>query len=167
MRSIKSLIFIAVKNHYFCGMSEHIVKRHNKTVLLYHLVFPLKYRRKVITEEIGESLKVICIEISDRYDIEFIEIGYELDHIHFLVQSVPTFSVSDIVRVIKSITAKQLFQVHPEIKAKLWGGNFWTSGYYANTVGQYGNEAVIKKYVENQGKNNYKKVYNGQLSFSF
>ena len=146
-------------------MGEHIKKRHNKTLLLYHYVFPLKYRRSVITEEIGESLKEICKEISERYEINFVEIGYESDHVHFLVQSVPHLSVSEITRKLKSITAKHLFQRHPEIKVKLWGGNFWTSGYYANTVGQYGNEEVIRKYVENQGKEKeYKKVYDGQLT---
>ena len=146
-------------------MGKEEVKRHNKTVLLYHMVFPLKYRRKVITNEIGESLKEICIEISLRYEIAFIEIGYESDHVHFLIQSVPTMCVFDIVRIVKSISAKQLFKRHPEIKAKLWGGNFWTSGYYVNTVGQYASEDVIKQYIKNQGKvDEYKKVYESQLS---
>ena len=146
-------------------MSEHEIKRHNKTLLLYHLVFPLKYRRKVFTEAIGESLKEVCIGISERYEINFIEIGYEIDHVHFLVQSVPAISVTEIVRTIKSITAKMIFQRHPEVKELLWGGNLWTSGYYANTVGQYGNEEVIRKYIENQGKEvNYKKIYDGQLT---
>ena len=145
-------------------MSEHKIKRHNKTLLLYHMVFPLKYRKSIITEEIGESLKEICLEISGRYEIDFVEIGYESDHVHFLVQSVPTKCVTEIVRTIKSITAKKLFQRHPEIEAKLWGGNFWTSGYYANTVGQYGNEEVIQKYIENQGnKDEYKKLYDRQI----
>ena len=63
----------------------------------------------------------------------------------------------------KSITTRELFEKHPEIKSKLWGGNFWTSGYYANTVGQYANEEVIKKYVESQGKDNkYTQVFKGQ-----
>jgi putative transposase len=118
-------------------------------------------------KKIGESLKDICLEISERYEINFVEISYEPDHVHFLVQSVPSMSLSEIVRKLKSITAKQLFRRHPEIKAKLWGGNFWTSGYYANTVGQYGNEEVIRRYIENQGKekeNKYKKVYDGQLT---
>jgi REP element-mobilizing transposase RayT len=105
-------------------MSEHIKRRHNKTLLLYHIVCPLKYRKKVIDEEIGESLKNICVQISERFEIQFIEIGYESDHVHFLVQSVPTLNVSEIVRTIKSITAKRLFALHPEIEAKLWGGNF-------------------------------------------
>jgi REP-associated tyrosine transposase len=146
-------------------MSEHIYKRDNKTLLLYHLVCPLKYRKGVITEEIGISLKEICFEISERYEIHFVEIGYEIDYIHFLVQSVPTIAVSEITRTIKSISAKHLFRRHPEIETKLWGGNFWTSGFYANTVGQYANEDVIRKYVESQGnQKEYKKVYDGQLT---
>lgn len=105
-------------------MSEHIIKRHNKSLLLYHLVFPLKYKRSVITKEIGEVLKDICLEISERYEFHFIEIGYESDHVHFLVQSVPNYAVSKMIRMLKSITAKELFQRFPEIKAKLWEGNF-------------------------------------------
>ena len=145
-------------------MDEHIYKRHNKSLLLYHLVFPLKYRRKALTEESGATLKDICNKISERYEIQFIEIGYESVHVHFLVQGVPTMSVTKLVRTIKSITARELFRLHPEIKQLLWGGKFWTSGYYANTVGQYGNKDVIKEYIENQGKQEkYKKIHSEQL----
>lgn len=150
---------------YFRFMGEHIFKRHNKTLLLYHLVFPLKYRRSVITDEIGEGLKEICIEISERYEVHFIEIGYEPDHVHFLVQSVPSYSVSKMTNMLKSITAKELFRRFPEIKLKLWGGKFWTSGFYANTVGQYANEEVIRAYVKNQGtEKEYKKIHRNQLT---
>ncbi len=69
------------------------------------------------------------MEISERYDVHFSEIGYESNHVHFLVQSVPSFSVSKMVTMLKSITGKQLFQRYPEIKSKLWGGKFWTSGF--------------------------------------
>ena len=145
-------------------MSDHKEKSHNRTLLLYHIVLPLKYRKKVITEEIGLTLKSICFEISERYEIEFLEIGHEPDHVHFLVQSVPNLSVSKLVRALKSITAKELFRRHPEIKQQLWGGHFWTSGYYANTVGQYSNEEVIRKYVENQGKErSYEQLHVQQL----
>lgn len=145
-------------------MSEHINKSHNKTLLLYHVVLPLKYRRKVINEEIGLTLKSICLDISERYEINFLEIGHEPDHVHFLIQSVPKLSVTKIVTRLKSITAKELFRRHPEVKRQLWGGHFWTSGYYANTVGQYSNEEVIRKYVENQGKEkSYKRLHVQQL----
>jgi len=146
-------------------MSEHKIKRHNKTLLLYHIVLPIKYRQKVITQKVGESMKEICFGISERYEINFIEIGYESDHVHFLVQSVPSMSVSEITMKLKSITGRQIFERHPEIKAMLWGGHFWTSGYYVNTVGQYTNEEVIRKYVEGQGKSGeYEKIYEGQLT---
>jgi REP element-mobilizing transposase RayT len=145
-------------------VSEHILKSHNKTLLLYHFVFPLKYRRKAISKPVGESLKEICIEISYRYELQFIEIGYESDHVHFLILSIPSYSVSEMVTLLKSITAKQLFLRHPELKAKLWGGNFGASGFYANTVGQYSNEEVIRAYVKNQGmEKEYQNLHKEQL----
>lgn len=144
-------------------MSEHILKSHNKTLLLYHLVFPAKYRKKVFNAETEKTLKEICIEMMSGYEIHFIEIGSDEDHVHFLVQSVPTLKITEIVTKIKSITAREIFTRHPEIKKKLWGGNFWTSGYYANTVGQYANEQLIKNYVKNQGKK-YKQFHRGQLT---
>jgi REP element-mobilizing transposase RayT len=127
---------------------------------MYHLVFPAKYRKKIFSQEVDESLKQICLEISENYEIIFLEIGTDQDHVHFLIQSVPILSVTRIVTIIKSITAKQLFKTNPEIKKKLWGGNIWTSGYYANTVGKHGNEKAISNYVKNQGKNyTYKTVH--------
>ena len=147
-------------------MEKHIYKSHNKTLLLYHLVFPAKYRRKVFDESVDKTLKSICLEISDRYEIHFIEIGNDLDHVHFLVQSVPMLSITKIVTIIKSITAREIFSKHPEVKKILWGGSLWSSGYYANTVGQFSNSEVIKQYIKNQGKDSeYKKLHQGQLSF--
>jgi len=146
-------------------MEKHIHKSHNKTLLLYHLVFPAKYRRKVFDENVDKTLKTICLEISDRYEIHFIEIGNDLDHVHFLVQSVPMLSITKIVTIIKSITAREIFKEHPEVKKILWGGNLWSSGYYANTVGQFSNSEVIKQYIKNQGKDSeYKKLHQGQLN---
>ena len=143
-------------------MTEHILKSHNKTLLLFHLVCPVKYRRKAISKEISETLKNICLEIGECYEIHFVEIGTDEDHVHFLIQSVPLLSPTSIVTTIKSITARQLFQKHPEVKASLWGGKFWTSGFYMNTVGQYGNEQIIRNYVKQQGKT-YEQLHRDQL----
>jgi putative transposase len=144
-------------------MSEHILKRHNKTLLFYHVVCPAKYRKKVFTEEVEYTLKEICMGISERHEMHFVEIGADEDHVHFLIQSVPIFSPQRIVQIIKNITAKEIFRLHPDVKKKLWGGNFWTSGYYANTVGQYGNEKVIKEYVRKQCRT-YHQIHRGQLT---
>ncbi|MFC1692151.1 IS200/IS605 family transposase [Candidatus Latescibacterota bacterium] len=145
-------------------MSEHILRRHNKSLLLYHIVFPSKYRRKVITQAVEVTLKEACLGIGDRYEIGFIEIGVDEDHVHFLVQSVPTIPPGRIVQIIKSITAREIYRQNPEVKKVLWGGQIWTTGYYINTVGAYANEDVIRTYVEKQGKR-YQKIYNAQLSF--
>jgi putative transposase len=131
--------------------------------MLYHLVCPAKYRRKVFTKEVEETLKEVCFGISQRYEFYFVEIGSDEDHVHFLIQSVPMMRPKDIVQRTKSITAREIFKAHPEVKQKLWGGQFWTDGYYINTVSQFGNEEIIANYVKNQGKE-YKKIYRGQLT---
>ncbi len=100
-------------------MSEYIHKSHNVTVLMYHLVFPAKYRRVVIDGEVDEVLKQTCVEIEKRYQVKFLEIGTDRDHVHFLVQSVPTYSVMKLVRMIKSITAREVFRRCPKVKKQL------------------------------------------------
>ena len=144
-------------------MSEHIYKNHNKTLLLYHLVFPAKYRREVFTEPVAKTLTEICVDISQCYEIHFVEIGMEENHVHFLVQSVPVLPVTKLVTTIKSITAKEIFIRHKEVKKILWGGNLWTSGYYANTVGHHATEQAIQKYIANQGS--YERLHFQQLRF--
>lgn len=131
--------------------SEYIHKSHNVSVLLYHFVCPAKYRRVVFSKAVDESLKDICLEISKRYEIQFLEIGVDKDHVHFLIQSIPRLSPSRIIRMIKSLTAREIFKRHPEVKEKLWGGEFWTDGYFVNTVSKFGDETSISKYVRDQG----------------
>ena len=141
--------------------TEHIKKSHNVNLLLYHLVCPIKYRRKVLTKETSLTLKQICLGIEQRYEIKYIEIGTDDDHVHFMIQSVPTMTPKRITQITKSITARIMFQKHPEIKKMLWGGKFWTNNYYINTVGRYANEDMIRQYVKNQGKD-YNQIYQGQ-----
>ena len=133
-------------------MSNYIHKSHNVTVLLYHFVLPAKYRRAVFDEHVDEVLKEVCLAIEARYQVKFLEIGTDKDHVHFLVQSVPTYSVTRIVTLIKSLTAREVFKRCPQVKKQLWGGEFWTDGYFASTVGKHGNENTIGSFVKNQGK---------------
>ena len=141
-------------------MSEYIHKSHNVSVLLYHFVLPAKYRRVVFIESVDEEIHKICLEIENRYEIKFIEIGTDNDHVHFLVQSVPMYSPKKIVQIIKSITAREIFIRIPVVKKQLWGGEFWSDGYFVSSVGKHGNENMIEKYVKNQGnEKSYKKIY--------
>ena len=104
----------------------------------------------VFDEGVDEELKNICLEIEKRYQIVFLEIDTDKDHVHFLVQSVPSYSVTKLVRMIKSLTARHIFRKCPEVKKQLWGGEFWSDGYFANTVSKHGDESVIRNYVKNQ-----------------
>jgi len=97
-------------------MSELIRKEHNVSTLMYHIVCPAKYRRAEISEEVDKKLREICLGIEARYEIVFLEIGTERDHVHYLVQSVLTYSPEKIVRTIKSLTARKIFESCPEVK---------------------------------------------------
>jgi putative transposase len=145
-------------------VSQVIHKSHNVSVLLYHFVCPTKYRRAILTAEVDTVLSAVCQEIENRYEIDFIEIGADKDHVHFLVQSVPTLSPTKIITCIKSITAREIRRQVPSVKKQLWGGAFWSSGFYVNTVGRYGDENTIRQYVARQGKEKeFEPIYARQL----
>ena len=146
-------------------MSSYLYKSHNVTVLMYLLVFPAKCRRVVFDSNVDEVLRNVCLEIENCYQVKFIEIGTDKDRVHFLVPSVPTYSVTKIVTLLKSLTACEIFKRCPQVKKKLWGGEFWTDGYFASTVGKHLDEAMIRNYVKNQG-NEYSKLHeDSQLAF--
>mgnify|MGYP001550430640 CR=1 FL=1 len=133
-------------------MSSYIHKSHNVSVLLYHLVFPAKYRRVVFDDTVDQVLRDVCLGIEKRYQVKFLEIGTDKDHVHFLIQSVPTYSVTKIVTLIKSLTAREIFRCCPQVKKKLWGGEFWSDGYFSSTVSKHGDEKMITQYVKKQGR---------------
>jgi len=144
--------------------SRYIHKRHNVSVLIYHLVCPSKYRKMIFDKEVEQYLKEIYLEIEKCYEINFLEIGLDGDDAHFLVQSVPMYSAKKVVQTIKSITARKSFKKFPWLKQKLLGGAFWSKGYFISTVGKHGDEAMLKNYVRNQGTSkSYKPLHQGQL----
>ena len=151
-------------------MSVYIHKSHNVTVLLYHLVFPAKYRRAVFDTSVDQALPDVCLGIEARYQLKFLEIGTDRDHVHFLVQAVPTYSATKLVTTIKSLTAREIFRRCPQVKKQVWGGEFWTDGYFASTVGlastvgQHANEAMISDHDKKQGQENPKLHENHQLA---
>ncbi len=145
-------------------MADHLFKSHNKTLVLFHLVCPVKYRRNIFTEENEKTFKSICLELGPRYEYKFLEIGIDDNHVHFLIQTIPNIWISGMVRTVKSITAKEMFKQHPEVKKFLLGGQFWTDGYYLNTVGQYDNLSMIENYVKKQDIKNYRQLHHQTLS---
>ena len=135
-------------------MRDEIVHKASRCAwqIHYHVVFPVKYRRALLDEAVVKIIVETAVEISERYDIEFEQIGCDRDHIHLLCSAHPKVAPGQIVRVFKSITAREIFRRKPSMKRVLWGGEFWTDGYYVATVGEGGSWEVIERYVRNQGK---------------
>ena len=118
----------------------------------YHLVFPVKYRKALIRTDIERSLYEISAGIVERYDMEIEKLGADEDHVHLLTSFPPKYSLGQTVNLYKNVTAKQLFIRHPALRKELWGGEFWSDGYYAATVGEKGNWKVVEEYIRKQGK---------------
>jgi putative transposase len=119
----------------------------------YHLVFPLKYRKALLSAEVVATMRGTMKGIEERYDLKIEQFGDDKNHVHVLMSFHPKYSVGQVVRLFKSITAKRVFSEHPALKRDLWGGEFWSDGYYAATVGTGGNWAVVGKHIKNQGQN--------------
>ena len=125
---------------------------HNIYDTHYHIVFPVKYRKALLQNNIPLAIAKLAEEIALRYDIEFEKIGYDQDHIHILCNFPPKHSGSDVVRIFKSITGRELFKQFPLLRKQLWGGEFWSDGFYFATVSERGDWKSVERYVANQGK---------------
>ena len=127
---------------------------HKLFKIKYHFVFCIKYRKDLFLEnKYVETVKQICKDIENRFHIIFETMGFDEDHVHFLVESLTTtYSPAKIFQFVKSISAIELFKRHSEIKEELWGGEFWSDGGYVGTVGEGINAEIIRGYIKNQGR---------------
>jgi putative transposase len=108
--------------------SKYPHKSHHVSVLLYHAIGAAKYRRVVFSEHVDEVLREACIEIAKRYEMVSLEVGTDRNHVHFLIQSIPTYSPTKIVRTVKSLTARHVFAQAPEVKSSCGVGSFGGRG---------------------------------------
>jgi putative transposase len=118
----------------------------------YHIVFPVKYRKVLLDREVVEIIKETAVGIQERYEIVIERMGMDDDHIHLLCGAHPKVAIGRIVQIFKSITAREIFKRKPAVKKDLWGGEFWSDGYYAGTVGEHGDWRSVERYIESQGK---------------
>ena len=125
---------------------------HHVFRLMHHFVWIPKYRHKVFSEPYRDELKAIIQKIGYDYDIDVVELEIPIDHIHIVARSEPKMSPSQVMQVIKSISAREFFKLRPEIKKQyFWGGRLWTQSYFVETIGN-ANEEVIRAYVQDQLK---------------
>ena len=130
-----------IKKGYHCAWQIH-----------YHIVFPVKYRRALLDAAVTRIIEETAASIAERYPIAMEAIGTDKNHIHVLCGAHPKVAPGRIVQVFKSITAKEVFRRHPQVKRELWGGEFWSDGYYVATVGERANWQVVERYVQRQGQ---------------
>ena len=123
-----------------------------------HLADPLsfgisgKVPQVLLDEMVVKMIEETTEGIQERYAIEMEALGMDKDHIHLLCSAHPKIAPGEIVRIFKSITAREIFRRYPQIKKDLWGGEFWSDGYYAATVGERENWSKVEKYIQKQGK---------------
>lgn len=123
----------------------------------YHFVFVVKYRRVLLMPEVVAELTRISQAIVERHEFQIEMLGADKNHVHLLCAAHPKMAAGDIVRIYKkinhkSITARELFKALPLLRKELWGGAFWTSSYFAATVGRFAGYESVKRYVQEQGQ---------------
>ena len=118
----------------------------------YHVVWTVKYRRKILTSEIESYLKELVQQIAKEkgFTVQLFECGNQ-DHVHCFITAPPKLSVTTIVKYLKGITGRKLFEQYPNIRNQLWKGQLWNHSYYCEPIGSV-SEENIKRYIERQSK---------------
>lgn len=147
------MVVFSLPMYYTMCMKNNLI--HYRTSVCninYHMVWSVKYRRKIITQEIEQFLKKTAFEIAaDKgFTVHLFEAG-EMDHVHCFVSAPPKLSITDIVKYLKGITGRKLFEAYPELRSQLWKGQLWNHSYYVETIGSI-SEENIRKYIEHQSK---------------
>jgi Transposase and inactivated derivatives len=125
---------------------------HNVSECYYHIQITEKYRKALINKKIEKVILESISGIKERYAIEVSHVSFAQNHVHLLTRFLPKYSGGQVIKLVKSLSAKAVFREVPEVKNELWGGEFWTDGYYIATISGKGNKAVIEKYIKNQGR---------------
>lgn len=125
---------------------------HNVSECFYHIQITVKYRKALLIPNVQQVILDTLKNYKQRYDTDISEIGFDQNHLHILCQFLPKYSGGQVIRLIKSMTARKIFKNLPEVKKELWGGEFWTDGYYISTISNKGNRETIAKYIRNQGR---------------
>ena len=118
--------------------------------LKYHFVWVPKYRKKLLKGEIGKEIKEILDRIGEEYGWEIEEMAVQEEHVHIFIEVPPKYAPARVVQIMKSITAREIFKKHPEVRKELWAGKFWSDGYFVRSAGDKVTAEIIKKYIRYQ-----------------
>ncbi len=123
---------------------------HSVYKIRYHMVAAVKYRKALLNKAVAECVKETLRGVSERYEIAIDEVGFDENHIHIFCGAPPRMAPLRTMSIIKSITARRVFETFPKLKEELWGGEFWSDGKYIGTVGEATSEKVVRRYIRNQ-----------------
>lgn len=124
--------------------------KHAVYELKYHLVWVPKYRARILGGEVARYLKEVFREIAEEYEFKIEAMEVMSDHVHVFIEAPPSYSPSEIVQILKSISAREVFKKFPKMRKEMWSGKIWNEGYYVRSVGDKVTSEVIKKYIRYQ-----------------
>lgn len=124
---------------------------HSVFAIHFHLILVVKYRKKVINDEISERLKGIFENIQGNYNIALEQWNHDLDHVHILFRSEPNSNISKFINAYKSASSRLIKKEHPSIRSRLYKEAFWSQSFCLISTGGASIE-IIKRYIESQGE---------------
>ena len=125
---------------------------HNISECYYHIQITIKYRKSLLNESVQKLMLQTMFGFKERFALDIHEIGFDQNHVHLLCRFLPKYSGGQVIGLVKSQTASDIFKFIPSIKKELWKGEFWTDGYYIATISGKGSKRVIEQYIRNQGR---------------
>ena len=124
--------------------------RHAVYDLKYHFVWTPKYRKQVLKGDVAEFMEATLRRIAAEYEWEIEEMSVQSDHVHLFIQVAPRYAPARVVQIMKSISAREVFEQFPRLRKQLWAGEFWGAGYFVRSVGDEVTAEVIKNYIRYQ-----------------
>ena len=118
--------------------------------LKYHLVWIPKYRKDVLSDEVSKHLKEVFQRIAEEYEFKIDTMEVMEDHVHIFVEVPPRYSPAQVVQILKSVSAREVFKEFSKLREQLWAGEFWSDGYFVRSVGDKVTADIIRKYIEYQ-----------------
>ena len=118
--------------------------------LKYHLVWIPKYRKDIFSAEVSEYVKVVFGKIAGEYKFSIDTMEVMEDHVHIFVEVPPRYSPAEVVQIMKSISAREVFKKFPKLRKQLWAGELWNDGYFVRSVGDKVTADIIRKYIQYQ-----------------
>ena len=125
---------------------------HNVSECFYHIQITVKYRKALLDEPVQKLIMATMSGFKERFAIDIHTVGFDENHVHLLCRFLPKYAGGQVIGLIKSTTASSVLKFAPWVKKELWGGEFWTDGYYIGTISGRGNKHVIEQYIKNQGR---------------